>query len=216
MQGSQTPTSFELSSLSPSDDNIEAWRNNRSGVSLQMHIIIIHTTHEEWTHVISASVSVCPGSIGSASSSGASVAKLINSCTFSHLVSHSLSFFFKYSSYFTRSSSRCMRPAGVSPSKQQNHHQDRNEGNFTLTSTARFFRTLNGSTKFLSFFLTGGFTSGIFPSHICSTTDTGEVSNFVALERISARVCPPPLINIIRSPEERRMLPYHRYRDLEC
>ena len=174
-----------------------------------MHIIIIHTTHREWTHVISASVSVCPGSIGSASSSGASVAKLINSCTFSHLVSHSLSFFFKYSSYFTRSSSRCMRPAGVSPLKQQNHHhhhyQDHNEGNFTLTSTARFFRTLNGSTKFLSFFLTGGFTSGIFPSHICSTTDTGEVPNFVALARISARVCPPPLVNTICSPEERKM-----------
>lgn len=180
-------------------------------------ILLLFEQHREWTHVISESVSVCPGSIGSASSSGASVAKLINSCTFSHLVSHSLSFFFKYSSYFTRSSSRCMRPAGVSPSKQQNHHhQDRNEENFTLTSTARFFRTLNGSTKFLSFFLTGGFTSGIFPSHICSTIDTGEVPNFVALARISARVSPPPLINTICSPEERRMLPYHRYRDLGC
>src|SRR5882672_2146095 len=62
-----------------------------------------------------------------ASSFGASLAKLINSCTFSHLVVQSESLCFKYSSYFTKSSKQRMRSAGDVPCLINVKHNSQSE-----------------------------------------------------------------------------------------
>jgi hypothetical protein len=71
-----------------------------------------HSKRSYFIPLPSLSLSVAPLLTSPESPFGTSVAKLINSCTFSHLVAQSWSLCFKYSSYFTKSTKRRMRSAG--------------------------------------------------------------------------------------------------------
>ena len=57
-----------------------------------------------------------------------------------------------------------------------------------LTSSANRRKVRIDSTNPFSFFFAGGLTSGICPSNILSTTDSGDTPSLVALARISVRV----------------------------
>lgn len=126
-----------------------------------------------------------------ASSYVGSLAKLINSCTFSHLVAHSGSLCFRYSSYFTKSTKRRIRSAGGVPCRLNNMVSLSNDEKKTekLTSSSSFRKIRTGSMKAFSFLFTGGLTSGMFPSYMRSTTDSGERPSLAAFASISESVC---------------------------
>ena len=79
-----------------------------------------------------------------------------------------------------------------------------NEANWEieqLTDSASRRKVRRGSTKAFSFFFAEGLTSGIWPSYICSTTDSGDMLSSDALARISLRVCSHSLTTLEKDPE---------------
>jgi hypothetical protein len=95
-----------------------------------------------------------------------------------------------------------MRSAGEAPCEIKSESvKEVNWEAEQLTDSASRRKVLRGSMKAFSFFFAEGLTSGIWPSYICSTTDSGDRLSVVALARISLRVYSRSLTTIDNDPE---------------